>query len=213
MEIEINQFIKDLEEYCNISITSEQLDLLETYYKFLVQENLKYNLTSITDKYEVYYKHFLDSATIAKYYPINNQFFIDLGSGAGFPGVVLKILFPNIKIHLVDSNNKKILFLNLLVKLLNLKGVKISNTRFEQMKNIPNNTIVLSRAIGSVDTILSYYKGSNRSNLTYICQKGKPLTNEEQDLYLKNHKFIRTHQEYYFELPYSLGTRSLYIYN
>ena len=105
------EFIKQLEKL-NITLTEKQLQDLEEYYKILVTENEKINLTSITEEKEVYLKHFYDSLTIVKCYDLNNvSNLLDIGSGAGFPGMVLKIFFPHLKVTLIDSNNKKTKFL------------------------------------------------------------------------------------------------------
>ena len=103
----INGFNKELEKL-NIVVTEKELANLELYYNELVLYNSKTNLTTITEKESVYLKHFYDSLTIVKAYDFNGEVkVLDIGSGAGFPGLVLKIFFPNIKLFLLDSNNKK----------------------------------------------------------------------------------------------------------
>ena len=94
------QFLKELKKL-NINITKEQENKLEEYYQILVSENTKYNLTSITDQETVYLKHFYDSLTLTKIIDLNEQSLCDIGTGAGFPGVVLKIIFPKLKLTLV----------------------------------------------------------------------------------------------------------------
>ena len=86
----INELIK-----LKIVLTEKQLDQLEEYYKLLIKENNKYNLTAITEKESIYLKHFYDSLTICKIIKLENQTLCDIGTGAGFPGIVLKIVFPN----------------------------------------------------------------------------------------------------------------------
>ena len=102
--------IKELFEKYNFKLSEKQINQFEKYFNFLVQENEKYNLTAITDKKEVIIKHFIDSVL-----PINdisqNASVIDVGTGAGFPGVPLKILRPDIKLTLLDSLQKRINFL------------------------------------------------------------------------------------------------------
>ena len=98
-----NSFIEELKKI-NIEITQKQLDQLERYYELLVEWNEKINLTNITEKEQVYLKHFYDSLTISKVIDFNNiDNLCDIGTGAGFPGLVLKIVFPNLKVTLVDS--------------------------------------------------------------------------------------------------------------
>ena len=91
------EFIKELAKL-DITLTDNQLNQLEEYYKILVEENNKYNLTSITNKEDVYLKHFYDSLTISKIIDLDNQSICDVGTGAGFPGLVLKIAYPNLNI-------------------------------------------------------------------------------------------------------------------
>ena len=96
------KFIEELKKL-NVNIDNRQLEQLEKYYELLESENKLYNLTSITNKEEVFLKHFYDSITIIKVVPLTNQSLCDLGTGAGFPGMVLKIIFPELKITLIDA--------------------------------------------------------------------------------------------------------------
>ena len=91
------QFINELKKI-NINITDEMLSKLDEYYHILVEENSKYNLTAITDEPSVYLKHFYDSITIAFDFDFNDQTLIDVGAGAGFPSIPLKIAFPELKV-------------------------------------------------------------------------------------------------------------------
>ena len=99
-----------------IVLTDEQMAQFEQYYKLLVQENEKMNLTAITEKEQVYEKHFYDSLTLNKIVDLKQDLsLVDIGTGAGFPGLVLKIVFPNLKITLIDSLNKRIEFLKFVI--------------------------------------------------------------------------------------------------
>ena len=89
------EFIKELNKL-DIEITDKKLDQLDKYYQLLYKENQKYNLTTITKEKDVYLKHFYDSLTIVKAIKLDNQYLCDIGTGAGFPGIVLKIFFPNL---------------------------------------------------------------------------------------------------------------------
>ena len=102
------QFITETKKL-GIDISVDTLKKLDRYYQLLVEENKKYNLTAITEEQLVYLKHFYDSLTIVKIIDLSNQYLLDIGTGAGFPGLVLKIVFPNLKIDLLDSTNKKCL--------------------------------------------------------------------------------------------------------
>lgn len=136
----IEEFIQELQKL-NISLTNEQIDQFEKYYLFLIQYNQKVNLTRITEKKEVYLKHFYDSILIYKLWPYFSKDKVnlcDVGSGAGFPSIPLKIIFPNLKVTIVDSLNKRIMFLNELCKQLNLKYVSLVHGRAEE---VGHNTI------------------------------------------------------------------------
>ena len=153
----INDFEKKLKQL-GINYSNKELDLLEMYYIFLVEYNTHTNLTTITEKEDVYNKHFYDSLMISKVIDLTKiDTVLDIGSGAGFPGVVLKIFYPNIRLTLLDSNNKKTRFLTELVAKLDLKDVNIINDRAENyMKNNLNSyDLCVSRAVAYVDIISS----------------------------------------------------------
>ena len=109
------EFVKELEKL-GISVDDKILKSLNTYYEMLIDYNSHTNLTRITDEEEVYLKHFYDSLTLIKAVKLNNQTLLDVGTGAGFPGLVLKIVFPNLKVTLVDSLNKRIIFLKRVIE-------------------------------------------------------------------------------------------------
>ncbi len=126
------EFIKAIAKM-NIDYTEEKLSKLEKYYELLVEWNKKMNLTAITDKKEVYLKHFFDSLTLTKVIDLNKEKSLcDIGTGAGFPGIVLKIFFPHLKITLIDSLNKRLIFLNEVVKVLKLENVELIHARAEE---------------------------------------------------------------------------------
>ena len=140
------------------TITEEMLNKLDTYYHILKEENNKYNLTRIIEEDAVYLKHFYDSLTITEVININNQIICDIGSGAGFPGLVLAICFPNTKLTLIESNGKKCNFLNIVKDKLNLTNVTILNARAEEFSK--NNRevfdIVTARAVAPLKHLLEY---------------------------------------------------------
>ena len=139
----INNFIEELKKI-NIDINNQQLEQLEQYYKLLVEYNEKMNLTGITEKEQVYLKHFYDSLTMNKIIDLNKvESLCDVGTGAGFPGLVIKILFPNIEVTLVDSLNKRIEFLNVVIEELNLTGITTLHSRIEDFgKNTRENSML-----------------------------------------------------------------------
>lgn len=127
----IETFIEALKEK-GIILTARQLEQFDIYYHMLVEWNEKMNLTNIVEKEEVYLKHFYDSLTLAFYHPLTNETLCDIGAGAGFPSIPLKIVFPNLQVTIVDSLNKRITFLNALFEALNLDGVEAVSARAEE---------------------------------------------------------------------------------
>ncbi len=146
-----NEFITSVSKL-GITLTTEQLNMLNTYKEFLQEYNKHTNLTRIVTDEDIYLKHFYDSLTIVKAIDLNNiNNLLDIGTGAGFPGMVLKIVFPKINVTLLDSNNKKIKFLQELSKKLNI-NVEIINDRVENYvkNNLNKFDIVTSRAVANM---------------------------------------------------------------
>ena len=149
------EFIKEVEKL-NIKVTDEKLDKLDKYYELLIQWNQKINLTSITKKEEVYLKHFYDSLTLIKAYDLNQNIkILDVGTGAGFPGIVLKIFFDNIDITLLDALNKRVDFLNIVIDELNLKNIRAIHQRAEifAKENREVFDLVTSRAVAKLNIL------------------------------------------------------------
>ena len=144
-----DRFINEVKNL-GIEITDKKMDQLEKYYELLIEYNKVMNLTGITEKEEVYLKHFYDSLTISKIIDLNNENSLcDLGSGAGFPGIVLKIFYPNLSIVLVDSLNKRINFLNKVIEELELKDIIAIHSRIEDYskENKEQFDVVTARAV------------------------------------------------------------------
>lgn len=150
------EFITAVKEL-GISITDKQLEQLNKYYKALVEWNKRINLTSITEEKDVYLKHFYDSLTLFKEYDLTKDVSLcDVGTGAGFPGIVLKIVFPNLKITLVDSLQKRLKFLDYVIKLLDLKDVELVHERMEDYskQNEEKFDIITSRAVAKTKILV-----------------------------------------------------------
>ena len=147
-------FIKLLENK-GIVLNNKQIKQFESYYKILVDWNEKMNLTAITDEEGVYLKHFYDSVTIAFDFKFNNQSIVDVGAGAGFPSIPLKIIYPDLKITIVDSLTKRITFLNHLFKELALTDCKAISVRAEDYAkdNRENCDIVMARAVARLNIL------------------------------------------------------------
>ena len=149
--------IKEIFKKHKIVLSEEQERQFLKYYDFLVSENQKYNLTAITSKEEVFYKHFLDSV-LPESEITENVKIIDIGSGAGFPAVPLKIVRSDLKFTLVDSLNKRVNFLNELFILLNLGDIKAVHARAEDFikENRESYDFAVARAVAPLNTLLEY---------------------------------------------------------
>lgn len=169
----ISNFIEELKKL-DIEPTKEQLEQLNKYYELLIEYNKVMNLTGITEKEEVYLKHFYDSLTIKRVIDLNKEETLcDIGTGAGFPGIVLKILFPNLKITLIDSLNKRIEFLKIVIKELNLKDIEAIHARAEEYasSNIEKFDVVTSRAVAPLNILLEYGIPLLKINKYFIAYK------------------------------------------
>ena len=206
-------FIKEIKKL-NINLTENQLQQLEMYFDLLVEENKKYNLTSITNKEDVYLKHFYDSLTITKIIDLNNESICDIGTGAGFPGLVLKIFFPNLKVTLLDSTQKKCNFLNLVIEKLNLKDIEVINDRAENYskKVREKYDIVTSRAVAPLKHLLEYSIPLIKVKGYYIAMKSD-ITEETKNIN-NYYKLLNINEEkrIVFKLPLENSLRTLIKY-
>lgn len=208
------QFVEELKKI-NININNDILKKLEKYCEILLNENKKYNLTSITEENQVYLKHFYDSLTIVKGIELKNQYICDIGSGAGFPGLVLKIVFPNIRIDLLDATTKKCNFLKLVIETLHLENIKVINERAEKYSHETSEKydIIVSRAVAPLKHLLEYSIPLLKIDGIFIALKSNldeelnNIDNYYNKLYLTNEKIIR------FNLPYEDSHRSIYMIN
>ena len=205
------EFIKELEKL-NIKITDNQLEQLDKYYHLLYLENKKYNLTAITDEPSVYLKHFYDSLTIVKTIELNNQYICDIGTGAGFPGMVLKIIFPNIKIDLLDATLKKCEFLSMIIKELKLSNINVINARAEEysIKNREKYDIVTFRAVAPLKHLLEYSIPLLKIDGLFVALKSN-IDNELININNYYQKLGLTDEEITkFKLPYEDSLRTIY---
>ena len=148
----LDLFIEETKKL-GITLIDSQLEKLNKFYELLISWNQKMNLTRITEKEDVYLKHFYDSLTISKVIDLNQYLTLcDVGSGAGFPGIVLKICFPNLKITLLDSLQKRVNYLNEIIKELDLKNIEAIHTRAEDYakQNREKFDIVTARAVANL---------------------------------------------------------------
>lgn len=144
-----------------IELSEHQLEQFNTYFQMLVEKNKVMNLTAITEKEEVIDKHFIDSlAFVQSKIEFKEQKILDIGTGAGFPGIPLKIAFPQLEIVLLDSLNKRIKFLNEVIDALELDGITAIHGRAEdyakQEEYREQFDIVVSRAVANMSTLSEY---------------------------------------------------------
>lgn len=161
MNIELMNQLKEDALLFDVILSDKQLEQFYTYYKMLIEWNEKINLTAITDFEEVLKKHFLDSISIGRIIKQDDSFSIlDIGTGAGFPGVPIKIAFPNTNITLMDSLNKRIYFLNEVIKELGLEKIEAIHGRAEDFakKGMLRESfdICVSRAVANLSSLSEY---------------------------------------------------------
>lgn len=185
----IKELINKLKEI-DIKINENIGDYFYKYTKLLFEWNEKINLTAIIDINDIILKHYVDSLTINKYIK-DKENIIDIGTGAGFPGIPLKILNPNNDFILVDSLNKRINFLEKVKEELKLENIKLIHSRVEDLARNKeyreNIDISVSRAVANLSTLLEYMLPFVKLNGICICMKG-PNINEEVE---KAHKAIQ----------------------
>ncbi len=206
----IEEFIKEVEKL-GLKVTNKELSQLDIIYNTLINTNKTMNLTRITDKEDVYLKHFYDSLTLAKFYDLNKaQTLCDIGTGAGFPGLVLKIFYPNLDITLVDSLQKRVNYLNKLIEKLNLKGIKAYHNRAEDLiKQNKKFDIVTARAVASLPKLLLWTMPLVNKNGSFLAMKGnveEELTSAK-DIMKKNNWYVNKKEV--FHLPNKEDIRTI----
>mgnify|MGYP004687228001 FL=1 len=168
-------------EKIDIKFTEEQLNQFYEYMNLLLEWNEKINLTAITAPNEVILKHFIDSLTINKYIKENSTL-ADVGTGAGFPGIPLKILRPDLKITLVDSLNKRINFLNEVINKLNLVNIETVHSRIEDFgkdkKYRESFDFVTARAVANLAVLSEYLLPIAKVGGQCVCMKGSSVEEE-----------------------------------
>ena len=208
-----NEFILELKKD-NIILNENQIKQFDNYYLFLIEYNKHTNLTSIIEKEEVYLKHFYDSYLLTKTINFNNiNTCLDIGTGAGFPGIVLKIIYPHLKITLLDSNNKKTNFLRELVDLLKLEEVTIINKRAEEYIKEKREfyDLVTARAVKDMQILTELSIPYVKKNGYFIAMKSnyqKELQNSLNCINILGGKYIETKN---INLPNNLGNRNFII--
>lgn len=178
---EFKQNMKQYAKKIGIVLEEEQIEQFYQYEKLLLIWNEKINLTAITKPEEIILKHFIDSMTIAKYIGANKTL-IDVGTGAGFPGIPLKIIRKDIKITLLDSLNKRVQFLNEIIKQLKLEEIETVHGRVEEFgknkKYREKFDYATSRAVANLTTLSEYLLPLVKIEGKCICMKGSTVKEE-----------------------------------
>ena len=205
MSYNLDKFLNGLEEL-HIVLSEEQINQFIRYYEMLVEKNKVMNLTAITEFDEVIEKHFLDSLSLIKVYDLTKEVSVlDMGTGAGFPGIPLKIAFPELKVTLVDSLNKRILFLQEVIDTLQLKNFDALHARAEELgKNKSYREqfdLVVSRAVANLASLGEYCIPFAKLGGNFISYKSGEI--EEEVKNAKNAVFLlggKVKEVYKFDL-------------
>lgn len=181
-----SQFEKDLNAF-HIALSSHQVDQFLKYYEMLVEWNEKMNLTAITEYNNVMKKHFIDSLSLVKAFDISSVAelrMIDVGTGAGFPGLALKIAFPKVKVTLLDSLNKRIQFLDAVIQELDLKEIETIHGRAEdyarQEAYREKYDLCVSRAVANLSILSEYCLPFLKQHGLFISYKSEKIVEELQ---------------------------------
>lgn len=204
-------------EPLGLSLSSVQREQFSDYYRLLIEWNKRINLTSITAEQEVAVKHFYDSITPSIYFPFSKgKKVCDVGSGAGFPGIPLKIVNPGIELTIVDSLQKRLAFLQALVQKLELNHISLIHERaetFAQLKSYREHfDIVVARAVAGLSVLSEYCLPLLRRGGLFIAMKGPNVENEIKQagraIQILGGSFRRQEK---LELPFGMGGRSLLV--
>jgi 16S rRNA (guanine527-N7)-methyltransferase len=210
------QFLSMLKEK-GISLSPKQLDQFERYFQLLVEWNEKMNLTAITEKEEVYLKHFYDSISAAFFVDFNSTISIcDVGAGAGFPSIPLKICFPSLRVSIVDSLQKRITFLNELANQLDLTDVHFYHDRAETFGQKPEIReafdLVTARAVARLSVLSELCLPLVKVDGQFVAMKGASAKEElEQGQAAINVLGGKLEAEHQFKLPTEESERSIFV--
>lgn len=157
----MKEYLYETAKKMDINLSDRQLEQFQKYYDHLLKINQVMNLTAITDEKEIVWKHFIDSISFVKYFNVSkNMKVIDVGTGAGFPGIPLAIMYPDVKFTLMDSLNKRIQFLKEVAELCQLENVWCIHGRAENMGNDKEHReqydFSVSRAVANLSVLLEY---------------------------------------------------------
>lgn len=208
----MREYLEEGIKKLNIEISEEKVDKLMKFLKILMEYNSHTNLTAIRDEKGIIEKHFLDSILLMKHFSLKSGKAIDIGTGAGFPGMVLAICNPDIKFTLIDSVGKKIKFLIQVVEELKIENVEAINIRAEEFINSKNRgtyDLGFCRGVSKLNIILEYMIPFLKVQGKFLPQKMEG-TNEEK-YSSKALKILKSNLEniYIEKLPYSMESRAI----
>ncbi len=180
----MKQYLQKMAEQLEINLTSDMLSKFEIFYNMLLETNKTMNLTAITEMHEVVLKHFIDSIALLNYIELSNKTVIDVGTGAGFPGIPLAILFPNTKFVLMDSLQKRLKFIDSVVDACDMKNVSTIHGRAEDLGHDVNYRekfdICVSRAVAALPVLLELCSPFVKVNGLFVSYKSELLKEELQ---------------------------------
>lgn len=197
-------------------VTDDILQKLYIYYQILVEESKKMNLTTITKEKEVYIKHFYDSLLLSKVTNVTNKTIIDVGTGAGFPGLVLAVCFPSTNVTLVEPTLKRCNFLNHIVNELKLTNVKIINERAEKLDKGYREKFDIStaRAVSNISILTELLTPFTRVNGEVVIMKGSNYQDELNSAFSAIEKLkLELKNIYDFDLIDNMGSRHILTFN
>jgi len=212
----IETFTSALKEK-GISLNQKQLDQFDLYFQLLVEWNEKMNLTAITEKEEVYLKHFFDSISASFFFDFSKEYsVVDVGAGAGFPSIPIKICFPQLKVTIVDSLNKRINFLHHLAEQLKLEQVSFFHSRAEDFgqnkEHREQYDVAIARAVARLNVLSELCLPLVKKNGYFVGMKGMKgedeLTEAQKAIQILGAKIEKVHT---FQLPEEESERNIIV--
>ena len=213
----LKEILKDGALAADIDLTDSQLDKFEKFYEHLIEKNKVMNLTAITDERDVVYKHFIDSIALIKKINFDGKKVIDVGTGAGFPGIPLAIVTDNAEFVLMDSLNKRIKFLNEIIEICDLKNVTTIHARAEELGRDTEYRekfdYCVSRAVANMSTLLEFCIPFVRVGGVFVSYKSGDVTEEiELSKNAQKQLFCRIKDVIGFSIPNTDISRSFVVF-